>query len=145
MTDPIKVKTCTRCKVTKPETAFHRSGKQGRNSMCAPCRAEVRRARGREESRRTPESSLRGKLLRLYGITLEQFQELSDAQGGVCAICRKPPPEGKRLAVDHCHSTGAVRALLCIACNAAVGIYELHDRAVADYLATYGAGNPLLK
>lgn len=144
MTVPIKVKTCTRCKVTKPEGAFHRMGAQGRNSRCAPCRAEVRRTEGRGD-KRTPESSLRGKLLRLYGLTLEQFLELSEAQGGVCAICGKPPAEDKRLAVDHCHATGEVRALLCIPCNVAVGVYELHQRAVAEYLATYGAGNPLLK
>ena len=78
-------------------------------------------------------------------MTLEQFLELSEAQGGVCAICGKPPAKGKRLAVDHCHSTGVVRALLCNPCNVAVGIYELHHRAAAEYLATYGAGHPLLK
>lgn len=94
---------------------------------------------------KTPERALREKLRRLYGITLEQFVMLCDAQGGACAICGKPPDGGKRLAVDHCHNTGVVRALLCIPCNAAVGIYELHHRAVADYLNAYGDGNPLLK
>ena len=38
-------------------------------------------------------------------------------QGGVCAICKKKPDEGKLLCVDHCHVTGMVRGLLCHKCN----------------------------
>jgi hypothetical protein len=143
--EPGKTKTCTRCKETKPETAFHRDGRNGRYTRCAPCRSELRSLRGGRSNERTPESSLRGKLLRLYSMTLEQFTELSEAQGGVCAMCRKPPAGDKRLSVDHCHNSGVVRALLCTPCNTAVGIYELRHQAVAEYLATYGAGNPLLK
>ena len=40
-----------------------------------------------------------------------------DRQGGVCAICKKKPDEGKPLCVDHCHVTGKVRGLLCHKCN----------------------------
>ncbi len=40
-----------------------------------------------------------------------------DRQGGVCAICKKKPDEGKMLCVDHCHVTGMVRGLLCHKCN----------------------------
>lgn len=55
-------------------------------------------------------------LLRLYGITAEDYDALLAHQGGRCAICWKPP--GRiRLAVDHCHRAKKVRGLLCAYCN----------------------------
>ena len=61
-----------------------------------------------------------------YNITLADYSKMLDSQGGVCAICCMPPGS-KRLGVDHNHSTGAVRGLLCYACNMAIGL--LHDNA----------------
>lgn len=52
------------------------------------------------------------------GVTDEMYAALLDRQGGVCAICGKPPKEGgRRLDVDHDHRTGEVRGLLCWTCN----------------------------
>lgn len=45
-------------------------------------------------------------------------------QGGRCAICRREPEQGRRLAVDHDHATGEVRGLLCKACNTALGMFR---------------------
>jgi hypothetical protein len=46
-------------------------------------------------------------------------------QGGVCAICSAPDESlKKRLCVDHCHTTGAVRGLLCDNCNTALGKFR---------------------
>ena len=56
-------------------------------------------------------------LMRLYGITPEQYQELYDRNGG-CNLCGKTEEqEGKGLAVDHNHKTGEVRGVLCGYCN----------------------------
>jgi hypothetical protein len=55
------------------------------------------------------------------------------------------PETGKRLAVDHCHATGKVRALLCTPCNVAVGFHEKYGQAAAEYLAKYGDGHPALE
>lgn len=51
-----------------------------------------------------------------YGITGDEYEALLRRQGGKCAICRARP-RSKRLAVDHNHTTGAVRGLLCSRCN----------------------------
>lgn len=63
----------------------------------------------------------------LYGITLEEFDALYDQQQGLCAICNKPETclsrsgKVKTLSVDHCHTTGKVRGLLCNTCNNLIG------------------------
>lgn len=70
-----------------------------------------------------------------------------EAQGGVCAICKQPPREGQSLAVDHCHDSGRVRAVLCQGCNRWLGIYQKFRQGVPryeDFLGKYGDGNPLL-
>ncbi|RJQ37454.1 MAG: hypothetical protein C4555_06370 [Dehalococcoidia bacterium] len=63
---------------------------------------------------------LRYKLKSLYGLSIEEYVELSNKQGGVCAIYRQSEPKG-RLCVDHDHQTGQVRGLLCQQCNKALG------------------------
>lgn len=61
-----------------------------------------------------------------YGITVEEYEILLKKQNGVCAICGRPPKVGgKRLAVDHCHKTKAIRGLLCRHCNYGLGWF--HD------------------
>ena len=52
----------------------------------------------------------------IYGMTATEYHELLEYQGGRCYICHRRPAS-KRLAVDHDHTTGAVRGLLCKACN----------------------------
>lgn len=59
-------------------------------------------------------------LLHEYGMTVEQYDAILTAQGGVCALCRRPP-KSKLLAVDHDHHTGVVRGLLCVSCNTSLG------------------------
>jgi hypothetical protein len=80
-----------------------------------------------------------------YGVTLDWYREQHVKQGGFCAICNKPETtviRGKpvSLAVDHCHDTGKVRALLCTACNRGIGMLK-HDRDLLQkaiaYLETY--------
>lgn len=84
-------------------------------------------------------------LKKLYGVTLNWYNEQHAKQGGVCAICAKPETaiiHGKpvSLAVDHCHDTGKVRALLCTSCNRGIGMLK-HDRDLLQkaiaYLETY--------
>lgn len=51
-------------------------------------------------------------LYRTYRITLAQYEAILELQGGVCALCEKPPKK-RNLSVDHDHRTGEVRGLLC--------------------------------
>lgn len=70
----------------------------------------------RRESRR---------LEREFGITLEDYDRMLSNQAGLCAICGHPNKHRRRFHVDHCHTSGAVRGLLCNTCNAGLG--QFHD------------------
>jgi hypothetical protein len=65
-------------------------------------------------------------LKRKYGLTVEQFDRMAEAQGGRCKLCGKIPKISKirGLHVDHSHTTGEVRALLCVSCNTVLGRIE---------------------
>lgn len=65
----------------------------------------------------------RARTLRKHGITPTQYDEILSAQGGVCAIGKERPAKsgGSRLVVDHDHTTGKVRGLLCFHCNTGLG------------------------
>lgn len=55
-------------------------------------------------------------------ITLEWYNKQLALQNNKCAICSKTPQElGRRLVVDHCHTTGKIRGLLCRVCNTSIG------------------------
>lgn len=87
----------------------------------------------REEQQRLNQ---RKKLLKRYGLTTEQWESMKKAQNGACAICGDKPTE-KNFHVDHCHSTGRVRGLLCVGCNTALAWFEkVHGRLdkVLSYL-----------
>jgi CRISPR/Cas system-associated protein Cas10 (large subunit of type III CRISPR-Cas system) len=70
-----------------------------------------------------------------YGITLEYYNELLVKQNNKCAICGNEQ-DGKALNVDHDHTTGKVRGLLCSTCNFAVGLLK-DDPALCDTMAAY--------
>lgn len=85
-----------------------------------------KRAAGMEAraSQYTPEQVRDKNLRNLYPELggLEGFNALAIKQGGVCAICHRPPTDRKRrLHVDHDHKTGRIRGLLCLHCNVMLG------------------------
>jgi len=75
-----------------------------------------------------------------YGVAPAEYQGLLDKQDGVCAIClRSPNTLSRPLAVDHDHSTGLVRGLLCSNCNTLLGLADDNPNVLERawlYLAT---------
>lgn len=76
--------------------------------------------------------------LSVYGLTIDQFDEMMLNQGGMCAICDRE----RNLHIDHDHITGKVRSLLCMPCNQAIG--ALQDSAermlkAAEYIKKHSA------
>lgn len=84
-----------------------------------------------------------------FNLTPEQFEAMLTQQSGGCAICGgKGPPDKhgnpRRLSVDHCHSTGKIRGLLCVNCNRGIGYFsdriDLLEAAIA-YLRLNGVAS----
>lgn len=69
-------------------------------------------------------------LVRNYGVTLEWYDKKFKEQNGVCAICglegflMDPKRHKTKLVVDHCHTSGTVRGLLCHNCNRGLGLFK---------------------
>ncbi len=157
------MKTCKRCSNEKPEGEFLQSKKRDRSlsSECKDCRkTRLRANQTRYEQRhpekvktsrakyaaniqaryrkRHPELVLNRYMKWMYGISLEEYHELSQQQNGVCAICGGlPRSRNRRLCIDHCHLTGKVRGLLCHKCNSTLGFMKDSPsllQAAIDYL-----------
>ena len=75
-------------------------------------------------------------LKRLYGLSLEEYNNMTEQQNSLCYVCNQPPKGGKRLAVDHCHTTGTVRRLLCANCNTTLGLVN-EDINIMNKLIKY--------
>jgi Autographiviridae endonuclease VII len=106
------LKLCTRCMERKPPEEFHlqKSKKDGLKSHCKACRST------RESPLRCGEPARRNHLKRKYGLTPEEFMLMLKNQANQCAICASSFT-GLKIEVDHCHSSGKVRGLLCTVCN----------------------------
>ncbi len=64
-----------------------------------------------------------------YGITKEQYTELLSNQNNTCGGCRLTLTSPK---IDHCHSSGNVRGLLCHNCNTALGLLRDNTKTLAN-------------
>lgn len=107
-------KYCSGCNSTKSATVFwkNKNAKDGLGFYCIPCRTKRKRLEH----------------LRTYELTRATYKELLDQQHGGCGICGKPfeltwKGRAYALCVDHDHSTGAIRGILCITCNTALGMF----------------------
>ena len=72
---------------------------------------------------------------RRQGMCVAQAKAALAAHDGRCAICKVGVPGGTRgWCVDHCHTTGVVRGILCCGCNLRLGWYEKHEKKLKAYL-----------
>jgi recombination endonuclease VII len=75
-------------------------------------------------------------------MTLEQYEDMLNEQHGQCAICKTDTPgtarhgNRKSFAVDHCHETNEVRALLCEKCNQGLGCFR-DDLTILEQALAY--------
>ena len=166
-------KRCPKCETVKEAGEFAAAKRRadGLSSWCKTCNQEYRREynQRREVKHRGAQRSLKryhslspvekwrmnktpardsARLMKLYKITLEKYDQMLANQAGVCRLCGTPPKRNK-LSVDHDHNCcpgrvtcgGCIRGLVCVPCNLALGrienaewiakaaAYIAHDRA----------------
>jgi len=153
----VKMRVCYLCGDEKPLDQFARraKGKDGRDNKCALCNKEQSRLyyHARKEGTVVPPVSGRPRKprglrkgwthaekarLNRHGLTKEGFDaRMTELEG--CEICGKPF-EGPEPHIDHNHTTGKIRGLLCEGCNWTLGYMndDVHflEKAVA-YLEKY--------
>lgn len=115
------------------------------DSHCIDCRRrqcreygagnrEKRNARLRQYRRNNPEAikrlDRRRRLRSKYDLTEAEHEQMRSDQNGCCAICGD---ERDDLFVDHCHTTGKVRGLLCPKCNTFLGWYERNADQILNF------------
>lgn len=141
----IQTKVCKLCKEEKEIAAFY-----PRMGRCKSCHCSITRQwalqnlekvrKAHQNWRKKPGSSEKERIatrrwqsanpdkvavtrlrsqVKLYGLSLETYTQMEQQQSGCCFICHKVP--NRRLDIDHNHTTGVVRKLLCHGCNTLIG------------------------
>lgn len=144
--------TCRICKCNKPFTNFSKrpNSKTGYRTECKPCLYVQRKKQpnfGRwhkENKKRLSQYNRERTLKRYHNITIEDYNNMLEAQHGACAICKTYAfmGIGKKAHVDHCHKTGKIRGLLCNLCNVGLGAFRDSPEVMmlaANYLVNNGA------
>jgi hypothetical protein len=113
--------------------------RRARNPEIAEYQRKHRAGRDIEAKNADKDYQLRYK----FNITLDDYNVLLEEQGGVCAVCKKPPGvvgtgnnSRGTLAVDHDHTAGTYRGLLCTNCNTGIGSF-FDDPVLLENAAAY--------
>jgi len=129
------MKVCKTCGTEKPLSNFSLTAKAGSitkkkyirktdvySSSCKECKSKRTTDRywkkTPQERKVLIEQQKFRSIKRLYGLTEEGYGDIIKNQGNVCATCKC---DLKTPCVDHCHSTGKVRGILCPSCNLVLG------------------------
>lgn len=131
-------KKCSKCFQIKSLDNYHNKGNGNIRNDCKDCvrlygieyrkyNKDLIRQKKKEYREKKPEVKYNSHLKIKYGITLDQYNVMLEQQKYSCAICKEKDNGDKRyrnLFLDHCHSTGKVRGLLCKNCNYGLGNFK---------------------
>ncbi len=116
-------RTCWTCKQAKHLSLFgnHKTGILGKKGRCKQCDSDASSRYNKQNPEKRYAHGRRSNLRR-FGLTPEAYAALFHAQGGACAMCGALKAGGRgAFPVDHCHSTGVVRGIICNNCNLLLG------------------------
>lgn len=138
----IYILKCNTCKETKPHQLFSKKNgtKRGYAHRCKVCHnAYVRETwyKNNGESQRDATKKYKREnrykvLASRYETTEDVISNLFSKAGNACEVCKSK----KDLCVDHCHSSGSVRGILCKSCNTSLGMLREDSERILN-LARY--------
>jgi Recombination endonuclease VII len=136
ITNGIPHKSCSKCKESRPYSAFHKSNKNPKLNLSSRCKRCQNYANKDSYYKYLGSRILSGRIrhLKKYSLTIESYDSILKLQGGVCSICKSDNP-GKlknNFHVDHDHSCcptkkscgKCIRGLLCETCNRGLGLFK---------------------
>lgn len=116
------MKTCSTCKVEKTPENYSTKGEGLIRTDCKPCHADASKTWYHKNRVKALAQTKNRRLIRLYGMTTKDYNAQFVVQKGCCYLCGTHQKDlNETLHIDHCHSTGKVRKLLCGNCNRAIG------------------------
>lgn len=126
-------RSCSKCKENKSIEDFpsHKRKPLGKDYICKPCASKRSSQTYTKEEIQIKNKKAMMKMK--YNLSLSTLAEMKEAQSSKCLICK----EEKELVVDHCHSSGRVRGLLCRTCNSGLGMFKdnlLFLKSAMEYL-----------
>jgi hypothetical protein len=129
----MRVKECPRCKTVKFENEFgkRKDRKDGLRNWCNSCENTESKKYRKKNSDKCKDHHLKN----TFGISLEDYNKMLEAQHGRCAGCGDSPDD-RALDVDHNHITGKNRGLLCRRCNFVLG-YSRDNPFILQRLIEY--------
>lgn len=123
-------RTCKKCGIFKSWDNYSEKNPtnrpKGKQPRCKPCATQDTRDWYQNNKDRAFESRLRKE----YNITIDEYDELVAKAFSKCQIChvdlkfKTSPPTSDAGVVDHCHTTGKIRGILCNSCNRGIGYFR---------------------
>jgi len=140
----IDTKVCKHCEQEKGISEFYLfkdswTDKKYLSARCKPCHQKYKKTNKNTTKNRKAE-----KLKLRYGLTYEEWENIRSNENYQCMICGVSEEEmDKKLDIDHCHSSGKVRGVLCNPCNRMLGNAQDNInilKAAIEYLEKNAAG-----
>lgn len=134
---------CTQCNNAPSQRAEGKTKKDVSHlSWCKECTMKYNKQYYHTVTvNRPPETKKHKNLQRDYGITFDDYKAMYDAQDGRCKICREPLDlfcthnAPHKTCVDHNHTTGKIRGILCSPCNSGIGFFKEDIDIISNAIA----------
>lgn len=107
---------------------------------CKTCRSEYTRRRykdNHEVREKMKAAANASRMMKSYGLTVEESEALKSSSGGLCEICGVE----EKLHIDHCHTNGNVRGMLCGPCNRGLGLFKDNITSLKNAIKYLGERN----
>lgn len=143
-------RVCEKCDTRKPLEDYPLYNKgAGRRRTCKSC-VYARQIVVRKSNPDFPLNEFKRHLRIKYGLTYDEFIDMLLTQDNKCSICRNElvvSDRKRKPHVDHDHSTGKVRSILCFTCNTALGKFQDSKvllQSAIDYLTAHEIGDSVV-
>lgn len=116
-------KVCSKCFSLKPYDHFYFKNKEKthRNNVCKSCKITESKKYSNKLPKDIKYKWRRTSHAKSYGLTLKEFDNYFI--NAYCGICGRKESQSNRLVLDHCHTTGKIRGVLCDNCNKGLGLF----------------------